>query len=79
MAERQVALAKVLLQDPAIENISSFIGADGTNTTLNSGRIQITLKPLEERKISALDLIRRLQKNLDKVEGITLYLSLIHI
>jgi multidrug efflux pump len=75
MAERQVALAKVLLQDPAIENISSFIGADGTNTTLNSGRIQITLKPLEERKISALDLIRRLQKNLDKVEGITLYMQ----
>ena len=75
MAERQVALAKVLLQDPAIQNISSFIGADGTNTTLNSGRIQITLKPLEERKISALDLIRRLQKNLDKVEGITLYMQ----
>jgi multidrug efflux pump len=75
MADRQVALAKVLLQDPAIQNISSFIGADGTNTTLNSGRIQITLKPLEERKISALDLIRRLQKNLDKVEGITLYMQ----
>ena len=75
MAERQVALAKVLLQDPAIQNISSFIGADGTNTTLNSGRIQITLRPLEERKISALDLIRRLQKNLDKVEGITLYMQ----
>jgi multidrug efflux pump len=75
MAERQVALAKVLLNDPAVENISSFIGADGTNTTLNSGRIQITLKPLEERKISALDLIRRLQKNLDKVQGITLYMQ----
>jgi multidrug efflux pump len=75
MAERQVALAKVLLQDSAIQNISSFIGADGTNTTLNSGRIQITLRPLEERKISALDLIRRLQKSLDKVEGITLYMQ----
>ena len=65
----------MLLQDPAIENISSFIGADGTNTTLNSGRIQIKLKPLEERKISALDLIRRLQTKLDKVEGITLYMQ----
>jgi multidrug efflux pump len=48
-------------EDPAVESLSSFIGIDGTNTTLNSGRIQINLKPLEERKISASDVIRRLQ------------------
>ena len=46
MAERQQALARVILQDPAVESLSSFIGVDGTNTTLNSGRIQINLKPL---------------------------------
>ena len=51
MATRQQAVVKVLLQDPAIESLSSFIGIDGTNTTVNSGRIQINLKPLEERKI----------------------------
>jgi multidrug efflux pump len=50
MAERQQALAKVILKDPAVESLSSFIGVDGTNTTLNSGRIQINLKPLAERK-----------------------------
>jgi multidrug efflux pump len=51
----------VILQDPAVENLTSFIGVDGTNTTPNSGRIQITLKPLEERDASAIDVIRRLQ------------------
>ena len=52
----------MILQDPAVENLTSFIGADGVNTTMNSGRIQITLKPLEERAgVSALDVIRRLQ------------------
>ncbi len=50
MAERQQALAQVILQDPAVESLSSFIGADGINTTLNSGRILINLKPLAERK-----------------------------
>ena len=50
MAERQQELAKVILKDPAVESLSSFIGVDGTNTTLNSGRIQINLKPLEERQ-----------------------------
>ena len=53
MAERQQALAEVILQDPAVESLSSFIGVDGTNTTLNSGRIQINLKPLDERDVSA--------------------------
>jgi multidrug efflux pump len=75
MAERQQALAKVILQDPAVESLSSFIGVDGTNTTVNSGRIQINLKPLDERKISASDVIRRLQPHLAKVEGITLFMQ----
>ena len=50
MAERQQALARVILRDPAVESLSSFIGIDGTNTTLNSGRIQVNLKPLAERR-----------------------------
>ena len=75
MAQRQQQLQNVILQDPAVENISSFIGVDGTNTTANSGRIQITLKPLEERDGSALDVIRRLQSKLEQVSGITLYMQ----
>jgi multidrug efflux pump len=75
MSQRQQQLAKVILKDPAVDNLSSFIGVDGTNTTLNSGRILITLKPLADRKISASDVIRRMQPNLEKVEGITLYLQ----
>jgi multidrug efflux pump len=75
MAERQQKLVDVLLQDPAVDNISSFIGVDGTNTTLNSGRIQINLKPLEERKISATEVIRRMQPRLASVEGIQLFLQ----
>ena len=75
MSLRQQAVAKVILKDPAVESLSSFIGIDGTNTTLNSGRIQINLKPLEERKISASDVIRRLQPELTQVEGITLFMQ----
>jgi len=75
MSQRQQQLARIILQDPAVDNLSSFIGIDGTNTTLNSGRILITLKPLEERKINASDVIRRLQPKLEKVEGITLYMQ----
>ena len=75
MAERQQALAQVILQDPAVESLSSFIGIDGTNTTLNSGRIQINLKPLDERKADASEIIRRLQPELAKVEGITLFMQ----
>jgi multidrug efflux pump len=68
-------LAKLILQDPAVESLSSFIGIDGTNTTLNTGRIQINLKPLEVRNISASDVIRRLQPELTQVAGITLYMQ----
>jgi multidrug efflux pump len=75
MAERQQALARVILRDPAVESLSSFIGVDGTNTTVNSGRIQINLKPLEERKIHVTDIIRRLQPELAKVEGIALFMQ----
>jgi multidrug efflux pump len=75
MSGRQQALAKVILKDPAVESLSSFIGIDGTNLTLNSGRIQINLKPIEQRKINASDLIRRLQSNLASVTGITLYMQ----
>src|SRR5262249_812177 len=70
MAERQQALAKVILDDPAVQSLSSFIGVDGTNTTPNSGRIQINLKPLDERNISASDVIRRLQPKLAAVNDI---------
>ncbi|MBV8102116.1 MAG: efflux RND transporter permease subunit, partial [Verrucomicrobia bacterium] len=74
MAEKQQELAKVVLQDPAVESLSSFIGADGTNTTLNSGRMSINLKPLEER-VSAADVIRRLTPKLEQVQGIHLYMT----
>src|SRR6184192_3719858 len=75
MAQRQQALADVILKDPAVDTLSSFIGIDGTNTTLNTGRVQINLKPLAERKISASDAIRRLQPELAKVDGISLFLQ----
>ena len=75
MAEKQQALADVVLKDPAVESLSSFIGIDGTNTTLNSGRMLINLKPLDERKISASDVMHRLQPELEKVDGITLYMQ----
>ena len=75
MSKRQQALAQVILQDPAVESISSFIGADATNLTLNSGRIQINLKPLNQRSLSASDVIRRLNQNLQQVQGIVLYMQ----
>jgi multidrug efflux pump len=75
MAERQQALVRVILKDPAVESLSSFIGIDGTNTTMNSGRIQINLKPLEDRHASATDVIRRIQPELEKVQGVTLFLQ----
>jgi len=75
MGNKQQELSRVILQDPAVENLTSFIGVDGQNTTMNSGRIQITLKPLEERKISAIEVIRRLQQSLAQVSGITLFMQ----
>ncbi len=75
MAQRQQALAKVILQDPAVDSLSSFIGVDGTNVTPNEGRIQINLKPRDQRKEDASAIIRRLQPQLAKVEGILLYMQ----
>jgi multidrug efflux pump len=75
MGKRQQELARIILADPAVESLSSFIGADGINTTLNSGRISINLKPLDQRHISASDVIRRLQTQLQQVSGIHLYMQ----
>jgi len=75
MAQKQKDLAHIILQDPSVESLSSFIGIDGTNTTLNSGRIQINLKPIDQRSLSASEVIRELQPKLAQVEGITLYMQ----
>jgi multidrug efflux pump len=75
MAAKQQELAGVILADPAVESLSSFIGADGTNTTTNSGRLSINLKPLNQRDLSAADVIRRLEPKLDKVDGIQLFMQ----
>src|SRR5437588_699613 len=75
MSERQQALARIILQDPSVESLSSFIGVDGTNTTLNSGRMLINLKPLAKRSARAEEVIHNLQTRLADVEGITLYMQ----
>ncbi len=75
MSRRQQQVAAILLKDPAVADITSFIGVDGTNSTLNSGRIQIDLKPLSQRKGGAEEIIQRLQPELAKLSGITLYLQ----
>ncbi|WP_410211668.1 MdtB/MuxB family multidrug efflux RND transporter permease subunit [Aquirhabdus sp.] len=74
MAERQQALADVVLKDPAVDSLTSFIGVDGTNTSLNSGRMLINLKPHGTRD-SASDVIRRLQPKIAEVSGITLFMQ----
>jgi multidrug efflux pump len=75
MAERQQELAKIIIQDPDVANVSSFIGVDGINSTINSGRIQINLKPRDDRKAVATEIIHRLQPKLAQVQGIVLYLQ----
>jgi multidrug efflux pump len=75
MAQKQLEITKAVLADPAVESVSSFIGADGTNTTLNSGRMSINLKPLDQRSISAANLIRRLNQRVGRVEGIQLFME----
>jgi len=75
MVRGQQALAQIILQDPAVESLSSFVGIDGTNTTVNSGRILINLKPLEERKVDITTVINRLAPKLATVNGMTLYLQ----
>ena len=75
MVDRQQALAAAILDDPAVASLSSFIGVDGINTTLNSGRLQINLKPFDERRDNADEVIRRLQQTVAGVDGITLFLQ----
>jgi multidrug efflux pump len=75
MAAKQQALAKIILTNSEVASLSSFIGVDGINTTLNSGRILVNLKPLEERDFNASDVIRRLQPQLDKVNDISLFMQ----
>jgi multidrug efflux pump len=75
MAERQQALAQEILKDPDVASLSSFIGVDGTNTTLNSGRILINLKPHERRKTDVVGIMRRLKDGTARVSGITLYMQ----
>src|ERR1700722_8482953 len=74
MAELQQKLAAAILKDPAVDSLSSFIGVDGTNTTLNSGRIQINLKPLKDRK-NVVDVIRTLQNDVKDIDGTSLYMQ----
>jgi multidrug efflux pump len=75
MAKKQLEVTKAVLDDPAVESVSSFIGADGTNVTTNSGRMSINLKPLNQRNISASDLIRRLNSRVSQVQGIQLFME----
>lgn len=75
MSERQQVMARTILEEPAVESLTSFIGVDGINTTLNSGRMYINLKPLRERSGDAGDMIRRLEARAAAVEGLTLHLQ----
>jgi multidrug efflux pump len=75
MAQKHQELAKVILADPAVESLTSFIGADGMNTTMNSGRFSINLKPLAQRDLAASDVIRRLQTALQGVDGVRLFMQ----
>jgi multidrug efflux pump len=75
MSQKQQEVANVVLADPAVESLSSFIGADGTNITTNSGRMSINLKPLDQRDLNASDVIRRLQGKLSDVQGIQLFMQ----
>ncbi len=75
MSQRQQELGKIILQDPDVESLSSYIGVDGDNPTLNSGRMLINLKPHSERSDSASEVIARLQPQLDKLSGIRLFMQ----
>ncbi len=75
MSARQQALADVILQDPDVDHLASFIGVDGANPTLNTGRMQLTLKPFAQRQASAAEVIDRLSKATSHVPGITAYMQ----
>jgi len=75
MVQRQQELGRIILQDPAVQNLSSFVGIDGTNTTVNSGRFLINLKPLDQRRVNITNIINRMAPKLAKVDGIELFLQ----
>ena len=75
MSERQRRLVQTILKDPAVASVSSFIGVDGVNTSLNTGRLSINLTPLDDRGLSATEVIRRLRPKLREVDGISLYMQ----
>ncbi|TAJ92852.1 MAG: MdtB/MuxB family multidrug efflux RND transporter permease subunit [Reyranella sp.] len=75
MSQRQRALAEAILEDPDVESLTSFVGVDGTNPTLNSGRMLINLKPRSERSLTAAQVIRRLQRETAGVQGISLFMQ----
>ena len=75
MAQRQRQVASIILKDPAVESLTSFVGVDGTNPALNSARLQINLKPLDERDDRVQTVISRLQQAVDGVPGVALYLQ----
>jgi multidrug efflux pump len=75
MSDKQQALAAVILQDPAVESLSSFIGIDGTNSTINTGRIQINLKPIAQRGLAASEIIRRLEPRVAEIHGVNFFMQ----
>ncbi|PHI30784.1 MdtB/MuxB family multidrug efflux RND transporter permease subunit [Budvicia aquatica] len=75
MAKRQQEVTAIILQDADVDNVSSFIGVDGSNSTLNNGRLQISLKPLNERSARIPEIITRLQNSVKDIPGLTLYLQ----
>ncbi|KAF1367930.1 MdtB/MuxB family multidrug efflux RND transporter permease subunit [Yokenella regensburgei] len=75
MAQRQQQVADIILKDPAVASMTSFVGVDGTNPTLNSARLQINLKPLSDRDDRVQTVIRRLQQSVDRIPGVDLYLQ----
>ena len=75
MSERQQALAKIILQDPAVASLSSYIGVDGDNATLNSGRMLINLKPHSQRDLTATQVIQRIQPQVDQLSDIRLFMQ----
>lgn len=75
MAERQQAAVKTILQDPDVSSVSSFIGIDGVNETVNTGRMQVALKPHSQRRTDISEVLRRLQTELEMVAGLQFYLQ----
>jgi multidrug efflux pump len=75
MAQHQEALAAAIMKDPDVVSLSSFIGVDGSNVTLNSGRFLINLKPHDDRSLTAAEIVRRIEQEVADVPGVTLYMQ----